>query len=99
MRADGVVDIEVVVDVLGEFLAVGDLVAVQVLVFQRLVEPLDDAVGLRRVVPGPDVDQFGALADECGEVGALVASAVVGDDDDGGDLAGLWIGAVLEQGV
>jgi hypothetical protein len=37
-------------------------VAVQVLVLDRLVEPLDDAVGLRRAVPGPDLQQLGRLA-------------------------------------
>jgi hypothetical protein len=84
VRPDGVVGLEVRVDEFGEFLAIGDLVAVEMLALQRLVESLDDAVGLRCVVAGADVGELGALSDEGGEVGALVAGAVVGDHDDRG---------------
>jgi hypothetical protein len=51
-------------DVFCEVLAVGDLVAVEPLVFQALVEAFDDAVGLGCVVAGADVAQLG-FADEC----------------------------------
>jgi hypothetical protein len=43
--SDPVVGVEEVVDVVGESDAVVDVAAVEVLVFERLEEPLDDAVG------------------------------------------------------
>src|SRR5204863_513158 len=45
VRADLVVDLEVAGDVLGERLAVVDLVSIQVLVFRALEEPFDHAGG------------------------------------------------------
>lgn len=58
MWADRVVDGDVLVDLLVNFLGVDDFVAVEVLVLQRLAKPLDDAVGLLCVVPGSDVGQL-----------------------------------------
>jgi hypothetical protein len=49
------VDLSEPLHVLAEGHRVGDLFAVQVLVLQALVEPLDQPVGLRSVVAGPDV--------------------------------------------
>ena len=97
--ANAVVFIEVCGDVLDEVLAVGDFVAVQALVFERLVEAFDDAVGVWRVVPSAGVVQFGAAGDELRELQAFVGGAVVGDEDDGCDLAGCHICAVFEEAV
>ena len=71
MRADRVVDVPVAFDLIDERLPVGDLEPVQVLVLDRLVEPLDDTVGLRRVVAGADMSQLGAGRDEPCEVRRL----------------------------
>ena len=97
MGSDRVVDGQELCDVLDQMLSVGDLMPVAMFVFQGLVGPFDDAVGLGCVVPGADVNQFGAGGDELSEGGALVARAVVGDDDDRGDLSGGVVCAVLEQ--
>ena len=50
---------------------VGDLEAVQVLVLEGLVEALDDAVRLGRVMTGPDVVELDPVGDEAGEAEAL----------------------------
>lgn len=78
MRADRVVDVEVAVDVRGEVLAVGDVVAVEVLVGDRAEEPLDLSVGLGALDAGADVAQLWARADVAGELGGLEAGAVIG---------------------
>lgn len=74
MRPDRVAEGEEFLNVLDQVLPVGDLVPVEMFVLQRLVEPLDDAVGLRGVVAGSDVDEFGPGRDELGEGRALVAT-------------------------
>jgi hypothetical protein len=44
-----------------------------------------------------DVRELGTLVDVTSEARRAVAQAIVGDDDDRDDLAGLWVGAVLKQ--
>jgi hypothetical protein len=95
--ADAVVDRQVVVHLPGQDQAVTDLVPVQVLVLDRLVEPLDHAVGLRRAVPGAHVQQLGAAGDEAREPARAVGRAVVGDDHHRQKFAGVVVDAVLEE--
>src|SRR5690606_16358672 len=49
--------------------------------------PLDDAVGLGRVMAGPHVSQERPSADVAAELDAPEGGPVVGDDDDRRDLA------------
>ena len=53
--------------------AVADLQSIEVLVLERAVVSLDDAVGLGRPVAGPDVGQPGAGGDETGSKLACIA--------------------------
>lgn len=76
MRADPVVELPVRLDLLGQTDDRRDLLAVQVLVLQTLVEALDDAVGLGRVMAGPDMTELGVTGDEVDEVGALEGGTV-----------------------
>jgi hypothetical protein len=76
MRTDGVVDRQVVFHLPGQDQAVADLVPVQLLVLDRLVEPLNDTVGLRGLVPSADVPQLGSAGDEAGEPDRPVGRAV-----------------------
>ena len=59
--SDRVEDVPVGVDVFGERDAVVDLVPVEVLVFEGAEGALSDAVLLRCLAPGADVDQRGSL--------------------------------------
>ena len=58
-------------DVLGEVDSVGDVLAVEALVFEGLEPALDDAVGVRGSVPGPHVGEVGRAAS--GSVAVCVA--------------------------
>lgn len=60
--APGVVELAEGVDLGLQCERIADLDPVQVLVLERLVPALDDPVRLRRVMPGPDVAQFGTLS-------------------------------------
>jgi hypothetical protein len=73
--ADLLVELPVGLGLVGQGDDVGDLEAVRVLVLERAVEALDDAVRLGRVVAGPDVTQLRMAGDEVEEVGALVGQA------------------------
>jgi len=59
VRSDPVVELAVGVGVLGQADDRCDLLTVEVLVLQTLVEALDDAVRLGRVMAGPDVTELG----------------------------------------
>lgn len=61
--ADLVVEGAVRVDAFGQRDAVCRQVAVEVFVLERLVEALDDAVGLRTLLSRADVAQLGARED------------------------------------
>jgi hypothetical protein len=76
VRPDPVVGLSEPFHLLDKGLGVGDLLAVKVLVFEAAVEPLDDAVGLRGVVPGADVAQLRVRADEPKEIRGLVGGSV-----------------------
>ena len=81
----------------GQRRTVGDLVTVEVLVLQRLKPALDDAVGLRRPVAGAHVLALRPRRDVALKAGGAVAGAVVGDDDDRQDLAGLRVGEIIDE--
>ena len=84
--------------VVGEFDAVGDVVSVEALVFERLDPALDDAVGVRGPVPGAHMGQVAAVSEPAGHGDGLHGRAVVGDHDERDDLAGVGVGAVLDEG-
>lgn len=62
--SDGVESVAVGLDFAAEVEAVVDLVAVEVLVLQRLEAAFADAVVARALDPGADVDELGAAGDE-----------------------------------
>lgn len=64
MGADPVVDVDGFHEPRVERGAVGDLVAVEVLVLDRLEDPLDHAVGLGSLVAGADVLELDASGEE-----------------------------------
>ena len=97
MRADLVVETAERLGLIGQSYGVGDLEAEQVLVLDRAVEAFDHAVGLWRVVAGPDVGDLGPARDEMQEVGALVGRTVVGHDRERSDLASGRVDAVFQK--
>lgn len=68
----GVVELAEGIDLGRQLEDVADLDAVQVLVLEGAEEALDDAVGLRGVVSGADVAEFGSGVEEAEPLGALV---------------------------
>ena len=74
MGADRVVFVGECVDAVGEVDAAGDVVAVEVLVFEGADPAFDDAVGPRGAVAGPDVGEVGAG----GEPGATATDFMAG---------------------
>ena len=67
--AHGVVFVGEGGDVLGEVDAVGDVLAVEALVFEGLEPALDDAVGVRGAVPGPHVGEVRPVGEPAGDGG------------------------------
>src|SRR5581483_7586829 len=92
----GVEDAPVVVDLPGEFEAVADLSPVEPLVLDRAEPSLDHAVRPGRLVAGADVDDVALRGGPGREPLALEGAAVVGDDPQSADLAGLRVGEVLQ---
>ena len=81
----------------GEVDAVGDVVAVEVFVFQRLEPAFDDAVGPRGAVAGAPVGEVAPRGEPAGDGDGCHGGAVVGHDGEGDDLAGGGIDAVLDE--
>ena len=96
MRPDGVVELPVPVDVEAEVVAVVDLVAVEVLVFERAEGAFADAVLAWAVPLRADVDQLRVRVDEGGEARRLEARAIVRDECDRPRLAGFVVGDRVE---
>ena len=80
VRPDLVEELPVGLDFEAELVAVVDLVPVEVLVLERAEGAFADAVLVRALASGADVDQLGALLDVGGEADRLEARAVVGDE-------------------
>ena len=97
MWPDRVEELPVALDFEAELVAVVDLVAVEMLVLQRLEGTLAHAVLAGTLDPRADVDQLGSAVDEAGEVVRLEARPVVGDDADRAQLSTLRVGDVLQQ--
>ncbi len=91
VRPDLVEELSVGLGLLAELVAVVDLEPVQVLVLQGAEGAFADAVLLRRLPSGADVDQLGPAFDVGGEADGLEAGAVVGDDGDRADLTRLLV--------
>lgn len=79
MRSNPVEQIQVGLQLESEFVAVSDLLSVQVLIFDLLEEPLNHSVGLRSWVFGPDVFQVRPGHEEPSDGRGLESWAVVGD--------------------
>lgn len=75
--ADPVEELAVGLGFEAELVAVVDLQAVEVLVLERAEGALADAVLVRTLAPGADVDQLGPAFDAGGEADRLEAGAVV----------------------
>ena len=79
MGSDGVVFVDEGGDVVGEFDAVGDVVAVEALVRQGLDLALDDAVGPRGSLAGLHWSKMRSGGEPAGDGDGLHGRAVVGD--------------------
>src|SRR5437867_4466587 len=80
VRSDLVEELAVVLDFDAERVAVVDLQAVEVLVLERAEGALANAVLVRALASGADVDQLRPSLDVGGEADRLEARPVVGDD-------------------
>ena len=88
VRSDLVEELSVALDLEAELVAVVDLEPVEVLVLERAEGALADAVLVRALAAGADVDQLRSPLDAGGEADRLEAGAVIGDERDRADLAG-----------
>lgn len=95
MGSDVVVELAECFDTDGHLGAVGGQFAPKVFDLDGAVVALDDAVGLWACL----VRELGPRVDVAREAVALVAGAVVGDDDHRGDLAGACACDVCQQRV
>src|SRR5262249_5874879 len=86
--SNAVEELSVGLDFEAELVAVVDLLAVEVLVLQGAEGALADAVLVRALAPGADVDQLGPFVDVGGEADRLEAGPVVVDNGDRPDLTG-----------
>lgn len=98
MGPDGVVDGAVGAGLRSELEAVWDAAAVEVFVFDRPEEALDGSVGPWCPVAGADVGDVSLGGRPGGELRGFEAGAVVGDDPQCADLAGVGVGEVFDPG-
>lgn len=92
VRPDRVEQLAVALRLDAELVAVVDVDAVEPLVLQGVEAALADAVLAGAVHPRADVDQFRPAGDELRELVRLEAGAVVADEADRADLAGVRVG-------
>ena len=97
VRSDLVEEPAVVLDFDAEGVPVVNLESVEMLVLQRAEGALADAVLVRALAAGADVDQLRPLLDVGGEANRLEAGAVVRDVSDRADLARPGIGEQLGE--
>ena len=97
MGSDGVVVGGEGGDVVGEVDAAGDVVAVEVFVFQRPEPAFDDAVGPRGAVAGAHVGEVAPRGEPARHRDGFHGGAVVGDDHERQHFAGRLVDAVLDE--
>jgi hypothetical protein len=98
MGPDRVVDDPVSGGFAFEVLNVVNIDTLEALVFDRSEEPLDHAVGPRRLLPRADMDQMSFRSDPRRKADGFETGPVVGDKLQFVDFTGVGVGEILDPG-